>query len=106
MSQIQVRVNERGNAWPVILGQDHPFYDRTNYEDMANSSCSIVKSKSNGTNIKNIEWDLMIDAGHGAVQYLLKYCNRIPEALFITHPHIDRPYTWYRLDNPKPLQAI
>ena len=81
MSQIQVRINGRGNAWPVMLGQNHPFYDRMNYEDLANASCSIIKTVEKQTVEKDIEWDLMIDAGHGAVQYLLKNCNRIPEAL-------------------------
>ncbi|MCD4833766.1 MAG: hypothetical protein K8R31_08235 [Bacteroidales bacterium] len=89
MSQIQVRINGRGNAWPVMLSQNHPFYDRMNYKDLANASCSIIKTAEKQTVEKDIEWDLMIDAGHGAVQYLLKNCNRIPEALFITHSHID-----------------
>lgn len=89
MSNVKVRINGRGNAWPVILGQGHSFYDRTNYQDLANASCSIIKSAVKQPKEKDIEWDLMIDAGHGAVQYLLKNCNRIPEALFITHPHID-----------------
>ncbi len=89
MSKIKVRVNGRGNAWPVVLGQDHPFYDRQNYQDLANASFSIIKSDVNDPKEKEIEWDLMIDTGHGAVQYLLKNCNRIPEAVFLTHPHID-----------------
>ncbi|MFC2152622.1 MBL fold metallo-hydrolase, partial [Bacteroidota bacterium] len=89
MSQIKVRINGRGNAWPIILGQDHPFYDRSKYEDLANASCSIIKSSINDPKEKDIIWDLMIDAGHGAVQYLIQKCNRIPEALFLTHPHID-----------------
>ena len=41
---IQVRINGRGNAWPIVLGQDHPFYDRTNIQDLANASASIIKS--------------------------------------------------------------
>ena len=89
MSNIQVRINGRGNAWPVVLGQDHPFYDRNNIQDLANASCSIIKSDVANPKVNEIKWDLMIDAGHGTVQYLLKNCNRIPEALFITHPHID-----------------
>lgn len=89
MSSIQVRINGRGNAWPVVLGQDHPFYNRNNIQDLANASCSILKSDVCEPKANEVEWDLMIDAGHGAVQYLLKNCNRIPEALFITHPHID-----------------
>lgn len=89
MSQIKVRINGRGNAWPVILGHDHPFYDRTNIEDLANASCSIIKSDKSNPKETEIIWDLMIDAGHGAVQYLLKNCNRIPDAIFLTHPHLD-----------------
>ncbi len=89
MSVIQVRINGRGNAWPVILGQEHPYYNRHNLEDLANASCSILKSKAAKPEEDQVDWDLMIDAGHGAVQYLLKNFNRIPEAVFITHPHID-----------------
>lgn len=89
MNQIKVRINGRGNAWPILLGQEHPFYDRTNYEDLANASCSIIKSSNSKPKEEDIEWELMIDAGHGAIQYLIKNCNRIPDALFITHPHID-----------------
>ncbi|MCB2195399.1 MAG: hypothetical protein KQH79_06045 [Bacteroidetes bacterium] len=89
MSNILVRINGRGNAWPVLLGQDHPFYDRNNIQDLANASCSVIKSDEVNPKTNEIQWELMIDAGHGAVQYLLKNCNRIPEALFITHPHID-----------------
>ncbi len=113
MSQIQVRINGRGNAWPVIVGQDHPFYDRRNYEDMANASCSIIKSSKSNPKAEDLDWELMVDAGHGAVQYLLKYCNRIPEALFITHPHIDHTlgidwiiHSYYKLyKKPYPVYA-
>ncbi|MCK5171472.1 MAG: hypothetical protein KAQ75_16450, partial [Bacteroidales bacterium] len=113
MSQIQVRINGRGNAWPVMLGQEHPFYDRTNYEDLANASSSIIKSSEKNDKGKDIDWDLMIDAGHGAVQYMLKHCNRIPEALFITHPHIDHTLgmdwivqSFYKLNKkPYPVYA-
>lgn len=89
MSNIKIRVNGRGNAWPIVLGQEHPFYNRQNYQDLANASFSILKSALKEPNEKEIEWDLMIDAGHGTVQYLLQNCNRIPEAVFLTHPHID-----------------
>ncbi len=87
MSQVQLRINGRGNAWPVFLGQDHPFYNREKHEDLANASCSILKRNRKDKN--EIEWELLIDAGHGTVQYFLQNHNRIPEAIFITHPHID-----------------
>jgi len=87
MSQVQLRINGRGNAWPVFLGQDHPFYNREKHEDLSNASCSILKRNRKDKN--EIEWELLIDAGHGTVQYFLQNHNRIPEAIFITHPHID-----------------
>ena len=86
---IQVRVNGRGNAWPVIVGQDHPFYDTTRIEDLANTSVSLISTQIENYSSKEINWELLLDAGHGAVQYLIKYYNRIPDALFLTHPHID-----------------
>lgn len=89
MSQIQVRINGRGNAWPVIVGQVHPFYNSQNIEDLANASCSVVYSHKENPKVNEIKWELMIDAGHGATQFLIKNSNRIPEALFLTHPHID-----------------
>ncbi len=89
MSQVQLRINGRGNAWPVILGQEHPFYNRSDYQDLANASCSILQYKENNSGQKSIEWELIIDVGHGTVQYLLQNENRIPEAIFLTHSHID-----------------
>ena len=89
MSQIKVRINGRGNAWPVFLGQEHSFYDINNYEDLANASFSIIKLSDSKKKENEIGWELMIDAGHGATQYLIKNHNRIPDALFLTHPHID-----------------
>lgn len=83
--QLHIRTNGRGNAWPVPLGKEHPFYDKNNFEDLANASFSIIQSPDG----KAIEKELLVDAGHGAIQYLLAHGNRIPEAIFLTHPHID-----------------
>lgn len=88
-SKYFVRVNGRGNAWPIPLGETHDFYDINNIADLANASFSILKYKNEDFSQKNIEWEILIDAGHGVVQYLLQNSNRIPEAIFITHPHID-----------------
>lgn len=82
---LYIRTNGRGNAWPVPLGKEHPFYDRKNIEDLANASFSIIQSPDKST----IEKELLIDAGHGAIQYLIGHGNRIPDAIFLTHPHID-----------------
>ncbi|RLD64899.1 MAG: hypothetical protein DRI95_09885 [Bacteroidetes bacterium] len=82
---IYIRTNGRGNAWPVPLGQEHPFYDKSKFEDLANASFSIIEYDKD----KCINKELLIDAGHGTIQYLIKSNNRIPDAIFLTHPHID-----------------
>lgn len=82
---IYIRTNGRGNAWPVPLGREHPFYNKSQFEDLANASFSIINLDSD----KNIHKELLIDAGHGAIQYLIQSGNRIPDAIFLTHPHID-----------------
>ena len=86
MTKYKIRTNGRGNAWPILLGKTHKLYNIKNVEDYANASFSIIKY-----NISEsiIEKELLIDAGHGAIQYLLKHNNRIPEAIVLTHPHID-----------------
>jgi glyoxylase-like metal-dependent hydrolase (beta-lactamase superfamily II) len=84
-STIYIRTNGRGNAWPVPLGKEHPFYNKNNFEDLANASFSIIRYDAD----KQIEKELLIDAGHGTIQHLIKSSNRIPEAIFLTHPHID-----------------
>jgi hypothetical protein len=38
---------------------------------------------------RTIEWEVVIDAGHNTVPFLLKNENRVPEALLITHGHLD-----------------
>lgn len=82
---INIRTNGRGNAWPIPLGREHPFYDKNSFEDLANASFSIIKYGKD----KYINKELLIDAGHGTIQYLVKNDNRIPDAIFLTHPHID-----------------
>ena len=77
---IFIRTNGRGNAWPIQLGLDHPFYKKT-YEDIANASFSVIKSNSDKITKSSIEWELLIDEGHGAIQHLITNENRIPEAL-------------------------
>lgn len=149
MKAIYIRVNGRGNAWPIPLGQEHPFYSRNNIEDYANTSFSIINTNGNKSphqkfhpHIKpqhqnlwcggkinlsesasggpdsvisykkihnhNINWEILIDAGHGIVQYLIKHNNRLPEAIILTHPHIDHTLSidwiiqsYYRYNNKK-----
>jgi len=88
MTKTGIRVNGRGNAWPLPLGQDHPMYQGGKEPDYANASFSLIslnKEKS-GT---EVNWELLIDAGHGTIPMLLKTHNRIPDAIVLTHPHLD-----------------
>ncbi len=89
MSKYFVRVNGTGNAWPVPLGTVHPFYDASDPEQLANVSFSILKSATGGMDPKDIEWEVLIDAGHGIVQYLIRHGNRLPDAVVLTHAHLD-----------------
>jgi glyoxylase-like metal-dependent hydrolase (beta-lactamase superfamily II) len=89
MGNIHVRVNGTGNAWPIPLGSEHPFYDKKNPDELANASFSIIKSGSQEISRESIEWEVLIDAGHGVVQYLIRHHNRLPEAIALTHSHLD-----------------
>ncbi|MBT3209840.1 MAG: MBL fold metallo-hydrolase [Bacteroidetes bacterium] len=89
MENINIRTNGRGNAWPIPLGKEHAFYNQNQFEEIANSSFSIISQNGEENESEKINWEVLIDAGHGIIQYLIKENNRIPEALFLTHPHID-----------------
>ena len=65
MSDIIIRVNGTGNAWPVPLGSEHPFYNKENPEELANVSFSIIQSKTPEISSSSIEWEVLVDAGHG-----------------------------------------
>lgn len=80
----QIIVHGRGNAWPVFLGETHPFYDRTDPRDLSNAAFSLVSTK-NG----KIAGDVLIDAGHGTIQSLITGPNRIPGCICLTHGHMD-----------------
>ena len=89
MSKYYVRVNGVGNAWPVPLGMDHPFYDPKIPEQLANVSFSLIKTSGGNPDSDNIDWEVLIDAGHGIVQYLIRNGNRLPDAVILTHAHLD-----------------
>ena len=38
MSGLFLKINRIGNAWPVLLGEEHPFYNRNNIQDLSNAS--------------------------------------------------------------------
>jgi glyoxylase-like metal-dependent hydrolase (beta-lactamase superfamily II) len=84
-----VRVNGRGNAWPILIGDEHPHYDKRNAFDLANASYSLIHYSSEIPAPENVLFKAIIDAGHGTVQNIIWKSNRTPDAIFITHPHID-----------------
>jgi glyoxylase-like metal-dependent hydrolase (beta-lactamase superfamily II) len=81
---LQLLVHGRGNAWPVFLGERHPFYDHTDYRDLANAAFSLV-----ATDRGVVSGDILVDAGHGTVQSLISGVNRIPDCICLTHGHMD-----------------
>ena len=89
MSKYFIRVNGVGNAWPVPLGTTHPFYDHNDPGQLANASYSLIKSGVDEYAPDNIEWEILIDAGHGIIQYLIRHGNRFPDAIALTHSHLD-----------------
>ncbi|MBN1184710.1 MAG: MBL fold metallo-hydrolase [Bacteroidales bacterium] len=86
---IAIRVNGTGNAWPTFIGEQHPFYWDGQPESMANASFSVFGWEGKSFGNESIKWSLLIDAGHGAVQQIIKNENRIPEAILLTHHHLD-----------------
>ncbi len=81
---MKIQVHGRGNAWPVPLGQDHPFYDRTDYRDLSNASFSLEVYEGS-----LLIADILVDAGHGTIQSLVSGKNKIPDCLCLTHGHMD-----------------
>jgi glyoxylase-like metal-dependent hydrolase (beta-lactamase superfamily II) len=110
MKKIFIRLNGRGNAWPVYFGSISPFYNPQNALDLSNASYSIVCIDNNNSKIIN---EVLIDAGHGIVQFLVQNQNHLPNALVLTHPHIDHclstdwiAQSFYKLTGQKlPLYA-
>lgn len=88
MEKTGIRINGRGNAWPIPLGQQHPLYSLTPDPDYANASFSLMSLNQDERGTE-VNWEMLIDAGHGTIPMLLKTHNRIPEAIVLTHPHLD-----------------
>lgn len=81
--------------------------------DYANASFSLMSLNQDETRTE-VNWELLIDAGHGTIPMLLKTHNRIPEATVLTHPHFDHflgidwvAQSFYRFNNKQryPLYA-
>jgi glyoxylase-like metal-dependent hydrolase (beta-lactamase superfamily II) len=83
-AKLEIIVHGRGNAWPVPLGEEHPFYKREDPRDLGNASFSLQLREGE-------RWlsSVLIDAGHGTVQSLLSGDNRIPDCICLTHGHLD-----------------
>jgi glyoxylase-like metal-dependent hydrolase (beta-lactamase superfamily II) len=81
---VQIIVHGRGNAWPVFLGETHPFYDRTDPRDLSNASYSLMAATGG-----SVTTDILVDAGHGTIQSMITGLNRIPDAICLTHGHMD-----------------
>ena len=84
-----IRTNGRANAWPVFMGQSHPVYTKEGKHEIANASFSLLSINDSSFNLKKIDWEIVVDAGHGTSDMILNNENRIPEAIVITHPHLD-----------------
>ena len=82
--KLEMVVHGRGNAWPVPLGEEHPFYNRKDPSDLSNASYSLQLGDRDG-----LRASVLIDAGHGTVQSLLGGDNRIPDCICLTHGHLD-----------------
>ena len=83
-TKLDILVHGRGNAWPVPLGEEHPFYNREDPRDLSNASFSLQLRTRN-----TLQSSVLIDAGHGTVQSLLSGDNRIPDCICLTHGHLD-----------------
>lgn len=84
LSSLEIIVHGRGNAWPVPLGEEHPFYKREDPRDLSNASFSLQLREG-----ESWQSSVLIDAGHGTVQSLLAGDNRIPDCICLTHGHLD-----------------
>ena len=68
-----------------MLGQSGKFYNISNTEELGSASYSILSNTPENTCIR----ELLIDAGHNTVPFLLQHGNRMPDAIALTHGHPD-----------------
>ncbi len=73
-----------GNAWPVMISEEHPFYNADMPGELSNAAYQLEKTGENGTGSK-----IIFDAGHGVIPFLIQHGNKIPAAVILTHPHLD-----------------
>lgn len=85
-----IRVNGRGNAWPLELGANNSRHSalQKHPEEYANTSFSILKVDETAE-IHNVQWEILFDIGQGIVPFLVNNGNRLPDAVIISHSHFD-----------------
>jgi hypothetical protein len=84
-----IRINGIAPAWPSLLGQCHPFYPPNEPFSMASASYSICGSFNKIKDIKRYDWEVLIDAGHQTLPFLINHGNHIPDAILLTHRYPD-----------------
>lgn len=84
---IELRINGSAPAWPALLEHTSAFYDPADSANLGSASYSITGFSDEKKT--SMEWDILIDAGHNTVPFLIKHGNRIPDAVFLTHAHPD-----------------
>lgn len=89
MMRVVIRVNGRGNAWPLELGASDGRHQAHRYStfEYANTSLSILGYASKDD--VEPQWEVLFDAGQGVAPFLIQNGNRLPDAVLISHPHYD-----------------
>lgn len=85
--RVVIRVNGRGNAWPLELGAHGARHDALCRvaAEYANTSLSIFGYDGPGAP----SWEVLFDVGQGILPYLVQHGNRLPTAILLSHPHYD-----------------
>jgi glyoxylase-like metal-dependent hydrolase (beta-lactamase superfamily II) len=83
--KLQLRINGVAPAWPVLLDYPHPFYNPEHPDMLGSASYSVIYTDE----ARGRSSEILIDAGHNTVPFLLKNGNRIPDAIILTHGHAD-----------------
>jgi len=84
-----IRVNGRGNAWPIELGAADSRNKQLGKQpaEYANTSLSILALAP--PNSATPRWDILFDVGQGIVPFLIQQANRLPDAIILSHSHFD-----------------
>ncbi len=88
--KVLIRVNGRGNAWPLELGTPTNLRDaarRESQDEYANTSLSLIGLQEEPP--QTVSWEILFDVGQGVVPFLVRHNNRLPNAVILSHPHFD-----------------